>query len=112
MKFYLTAALLLMIAPAMVATVRPTEAKDHVGQSVTVEGIASVHTIASGMTFINLGGKGRNAPFTGVIFKDKASAFPNVQSYDGKTVDVTGTVKSYKGAAEIALDSPSQISAK
>jgi hypothetical protein len=74
--------------------------------------MASVHTIASGMTFIDLGGKGRGAPFTGVIMKDEAGKFSDVQRYDGKTVDVTGTIKMFKGSPEIVLESPSQIAVK
>jgi DNA/RNA endonuclease YhcR with UshA esterase domain len=111
-KKELLASLLLCAAPAWAAPISPTDAKNYVGKSVTVEGIASVHTTGSGMTFIDLGGKGKGAPFTGVIFKDQASVFSNVSSYEGKTVDVTGTVKLYDGSPEIVLDKPDQLSVK
>jgi DNA/RNA endonuclease YhcR with UshA esterase domain len=41
-----------------------------------------------------------------------AAAATSAASYDGKTIDVTGTINLYHGSAEIVLDSPSQISAK
>ena len=68
MKTKLITALVLIATPVLAGPILPTDAKNYVGKSVTVEGVASVHTLASGMTFIDLGGKGKGAPFTGVIF--------------------------------------------
>jgi DNA/RNA endonuclease YhcR with UshA esterase domain len=48
----------------------------------------------------------------GLIFKDKASVFPDVASDDGKTVDIIGTVKLYRGSPEIVLETTGQLSAK
>jgi hypothetical protein len=102
----------LIVTPAIAATYSPTEAQKHVGESATVEGIASVYVAKSGTTFVDLGGSGRDAPFTGVIFKDKAATMPSVQSYSGKVVDITGTIKDYQGKAEIVIEDAGQIKAK
>ncbi len=56
--------------------------------------------------------KAGRRPFMGAILKDKVASSPDVASYDGKALDITGTVKLYHGSAEVVLNSPSQISAK
>ena len=111
MKFLALTALLIS-TPAYAATYTPTEAGSHIGESATVEGMASVYVSKGGTIFVDLGGSGRSSPFAGVIFKDKASVFPNVTSYSGKTVDISGTIKEYHGKPEIILSSPSQMRAK
>lgn len=100
--------------PAVAATITPPEAKAHVGEIVTVEGVASeVHHAASGKAiFIDIGGRYPNNPFAAVIFADDASKFPNVDTLAGKVVDVTGAIRLYRGKPEIILNDPAQIRAK
>jgi DNA/RNA endonuclease YhcR with UshA esterase domain len=109
---YLAIIALVAATPAYSATLSPTDAANHTGENATVEGVASVYVSKGGTIFVDLGGSGRSAPFTGVIFKDKASAVPNVTQYDGKTVDITGLVKQYRGKPEIIINSASQIVVK
>ena len=106
--------LILLATPAVAQTVRPADARAHVGQTVTVEGVVSeVHVASgSGMTFIDMGGRYPDNPFAAVIFRDDASKFPNVAALDGKTVDVTGAVQLYKGKPEIILKSAAQLKRK
>jgi DNA/RNA endonuclease YhcR with UshA esterase domain len=106
--------LALTAIPAAAETIAPAEAKAHVGQSVTVEGVVSeVHHAASGkVTFIDMGGHYPNNTFAGIIFSDDANKFPDVDSLGGKTVDITGTIKLYQGRPEIILNDPAQIKAK
>jgi DNA/RNA endonuclease YhcR with UshA esterase domain len=106
--------LVLTAAPAFAETIRPDEALGRIGQIVTVEGIVSeVHTAASGRaTFIDMGGRYPNNVFAAVIFVDDASKFPNVESLNGKTVDITGSVRLYKGKPEIILNDAAQIKIK
>jgi DNA/RNA endonuclease YhcR with UshA esterase domain len=94
--------------------ISPNETKDHVGQIMTVEGVASeVHHAASGkVTFIDIGGRYPDNAFAGVIFSNDASKFPDVDSFSGKTIDITGRVKLYRGAAEIILNDQTQIRVK
>jgi DNA/RNA endonuclease YhcR with UshA esterase domain len=104
----------LVAVPALAQTITPLEAKDHVGQTVTVEGVvAEVHVDArSGVTFVNLGERFPKQPFTGVVFKDDADGFPNVQQLAGKLVAMTGPVQVYKGRIEMILRDPAQLKAK
>jgi DNA/RNA endonuclease YhcR with UshA esterase domain len=102
------------ITPPAVKVIAPPEAKDHVGETVTVEGIVSeVHHAASGkVTFLDMGGRYPNNPFAGVIFSDDANKFPDIDICDGKTGDVTGRVQRYRGAPEIILNDPGQLKCK
>jgi DNA/RNA endonuclease YhcR with UshA esterase domain len=106
--------LVLAATPAVAETIKPADARTHVGQTVTVEGVVSeVHVVSgSGMTFIDMGGRYPNNTFAGVIFRDDASKFPNVAALNGKTVDVTGPVSLYKGKAEIVLKTAAQLKRK
>jgi len=105
-------------APALAQTQMPAiaaaDAKAHVGQTVTVEGVVSeVHTAASGRaTFIDIGGRYPHHTFTAVIFSRDVTKFSNVDALNGKTVDVTGPVRLPNGRPEIILNDPGQIKAK
>jgi DNA/RNA endonuclease YhcR with UshA esterase domain len=105
-----------MAAPALAQTppIAPAAAKDHVGEQVTIEGVVSeVHHAASGRaTFIDIGGRYPNNPFAAVIFESDAGKFPNVDALDGKTIDITGRIRLYRGAPEIILNDPGQIKTK
>lgn len=105
--------LCLLSTPALAQTISPQDAASHVGKSVTVRGVVDeVHTSNRGNVFLNMGGHYPNQAFTGFIRARDAGAFPNVQSYQGKNVDVSGTIKLYKNKPEIELQSASQINAK
>jgi DNA/RNA endonuclease YhcR with UshA esterase domain len=109
----LALALASIAMPALAQTIAPADAGKHVGQTVTVEGaVSNVHTTGSGMTFIDMGGRYPDNPFTAVIFSDDAGKFPDADEFDGKTVDITGPVRLYKGKAEIILKSADQIKIK
>src|SRR5579862_6723791 len=69
-------------APAL-PVYSPAEAADHAGQTITVEGVASIYKARDGTVFVDLGGQGRNSPFAGVVFVQNVAAFANVYSYDG-----------------------------
>jgi DNA/RNA endonuclease YhcR with UshA esterase domain len=106
--------LALAVTPALAETIPPSDTPKYVGKSVTVEGpVNEVHHAASGkVTFIDMGGRYPNNTFAGVIFSDDTSKFPGVDSLEGKTVDITGTIKLYQGRTEIILNDPAQIKAK
>jgi DNA/RNA endonuclease YhcR with UshA esterase domain len=98
---------------AAAQTIQPADAPAHVGQTVTVEGdVSNVHKVAAGVTFIDMGGRYPDNTFTAVILPDDAKKFPDVNSLNGKTVDVTGAVRLYKGKPEILLTDAAQIKAK
>jgi DNA/RNA endonuclease YhcR with UshA esterase domain len=106
--------LVLMPISALAQTVKPGDAKSHVGQSVTVEGVvADVHHAASGSAiFLDFGGRYPNSEFAAVIFARDESKFSKIDALGGKTVDVTGPIRLYHGKPEIILNRAAQIKAK
>lgn len=114
--FVLGLGLALAAAPSLAQTpaIAAADAKAHVGQTVTVEGVvAEVHTAASGRaTFIDIGGRYPDNTFTAVIFSRDVTKFANVDALNGKTVDITGPVRLHNGKPEIILNDPGQIKAK
>jgi DNA/RNA endonuclease YhcR with UshA esterase domain len=102
------------LAAAQTPPIAPAAAKDHVGEQVTIEGVVSeVHHAASGrVTFIDMGGRYPSRPFAAVIFQSDAGKFPNVDALDGKTIDVSGRIRLYRGTPEIIVNDPGQIKVK
>lgn len=101
--------LALLATPALAATYTPTQAAQHVGETATVAGVASVYHAHGGEIFIDMGGAGRGAPFSGFIAQDKAARFPDAAAWNGKTLRITGKIALYQGKAEIVLTDPSQV---
>jgi DNA/RNA endonuclease YhcR with UshA esterase domain len=115
MKAFVLALLLTVTAaPALAETITAAEAKNHIGQNVTVEGaVSEVHHAESGkVIFIEIGGRYPNNTFAAVIFKDDFNKFSNADSLAGKTIDVTGQIKEYRGRPEIILSDPAQLKVK
>jgi DNA/RNA endonuclease YhcR with UshA esterase domain len=106
--------LCLIATHALAETVQPGDAAKNVGKSVTVEGtVNEVHHAASGkVIFVDMGGKYPNNTFAGVLFPDDAPKFPEIDSLEGKIIDISGTIKLYQGRPEIILNDPAQIKAK
>ena len=110
-RLLLALGLVLVTLPASARTIQSSDARAHVGQTVTVEGkVSNVHTARrSGAIFIDIGGRYPNNSFAVVIFSDDAGKFPDVAALVGKTVDVTGPVRLYRGKPEIVLSAPAQL---
>lgn len=93
-----------------------SDAMDHVGEKVTVEGpvVGTYYARSSNgsPTFLNMG---RDYPdpdrFTAIIWVQNRDNFPSApeDTYRGKTIRVTGKVAVYKGSAQIEVKSPSRI---
>lgn len=92
-------------------TIPQEQAGSYVGQTVTVEGkVSEVHTTRSGSaTFINMGGTYPDNTFAGVIFASDMETVGDVSELDGKTVDINGEVRLYRGKPEIVIASRDQI---
>jgi hypothetical protein len=97
--------------PASQGTISPEQASSHEGTSATVEGtVSDVHTARSGrVTFIDMGGSYPNNAFTGVVFASDMATVGDLSDLTGKTVDISGEVKEYRGKPEIIISSRSQI---
>jgi len=97
---------------AQTLTVIPdTEAAQHVGQHITVEGVVGkVFTSKGGNTFPNFGARYPAQTFTGWIpAGTSAASDPAIQSLQGKKVKITGTIELYRGKPEIKVLSRDQI---
>src|SRR6516162_6128504 len=80
---------------AQTLTVVPdTEAAQHVGQHITVEGVvATVFTSKNGNTFLNFGARYPAQTFTSWIpAGTELASDPSLQSFQGKKVRITGTI--------------------
>lgn len=100
---------LLLGSPLHAVTIAYAEAGKHVGQEVTVTGqVSNVRTIASGMTFVNFGARGAADAFT-AVGKPGVVDGETLRAFDGKDVEVTGTVELYNGSPQIVLKAPDSI---
>jgi len=93
------------------------EARLHIGDKAIVKGIVLQLTYykpsdpnKKKIIFLDIDGKYPNQQFTGVIFEENFSKFPNPQIYESKTVRIKGTIDDYKGRPQIILTSQDQIS--
>lgn len=107
-------ALFLIIAagPACAGTIRAEEAGNHIGESATVEGRASIQRMASGEIYLDLDGRGDDSPLSAYVSRWNAARFPYIGDLDGKTVAVSGKIGTFRYRPEIFLTDPSQIAAK
>jgi hypothetical protein len=107
--------ILALISLLLGATLTPgasipfAEAGKHVGEEMTVTGkVSRVSTIPSGMTFVNFGTRGGEGAFTAVAKPGIADA-EKFKGFEGKDVEVTGTIGLYKDSPQIVLKSAEAI---
>ncbi len=89
-----------------------TEAPNHVGEYACVVGKVDHVRTPKETTFLNFCPDYKTCPFGAVIFGSAAFKFPNPNQYEGRTVEITGLIRSYQGRPEIILNDPSQIKIK
>jgi DNA/RNA endonuclease YhcR with UshA esterase domain len=107
---------LALVSTAAVASESLTtaEARNHIGETATVCGhVASAHYAARSHgqpTFINLDKPYPNAPFTVLIWGSDREKFGAPETaYQDRDICVTGQIKQYRNAPEIAASEPKQI---
>ena len=85
--------------------VSDAQAAEHIGQNVTVEGVATaVSTSRKGSTFINFGGVYPNQTFTGWIPAGAPLATDaSIPTLQGKKIKITGRIELYRGKPEIKV---------
>ena len=88
-----------------------SEAAQHVGQTVSVEGtITKVFKSKNGNTFLNFGGDYPDVTFAVWIPQDAPEAAdPNLVNLEGKKVKIVGTIQLYRGKPEIKVSAKEQI---
>jgi hypothetical protein len=81
-----------------------------VGKSGCITGLVlRVYTARTGNTFLDFCPDYRTCPFTSVVFASDQGKFGNLQSLQGKRVEIRGDVVTYQGRAEIILHDPQQV---
>ena len=91
------------------------EAHEIVGEEAVVCGqvmqVATPKGIRGNPTYINMGARYPNHPFTVVIWGRDAMKFPmgTLKSYEGKQISVTGLVEEYQGKPQIVVKEVEQI---
>jgi hypothetical protein len=91
--------------------ITPEQAQGSQGQSVTVEGVASLsdaHGMPEG-TFIRLSTTGRGAAFAGYVAAGNYNRFPDLRDLDGRVISITGVVETTSTIPIIRLTSADQI---
>src|SRR5262249_30473130 len=96
------------------ATLTAAQAKDHVGEIATVCGVVASATFATRSkgqpTFLNLDKPYPEHIFTALIWGSDRPKFGQPENtYKGKRICVTGTIKAYRGVPEIVVTEPGQI---
>ena len=87
-----------------------TEASGHIGEKAKVRGtVLRVFTAKSGVTFFDFCEPYDDCPFSAVVFASDQPKFGDLSRYDGRSVILTGVIKSYNGQAEMVLSSPDQV---
>jgi hypothetical protein len=88
-----------------------TDAGENIGSIASVRGtVVDTYTSKSGTVFLDFCESYKSCPFSGVIFADDVSKFPDLSSLEGSQVTLTGTISSYESQAEMILSDPSQLS--
>jgi hypothetical protein len=81
-----------------------------VGKNGCVTGIVlRVYSAQSGNTFLDFCQDYRTCPFTSVIFATDKNKFGDLESLQGKRVEIRGDIVSYQGRAEVIVRDPQQV---
>jgi DNA/RNA endonuclease YhcR with UshA esterase domain len=102
----------LVLILAQDGALKADQAGAHIGQSATVEGQVSIHKTQAGETYLDIGGTGTSAPFSAYVSRWNRDKFQDVEKLDGKTVQVTGQISTFRDKPEIFLTDPGQVAIK
>lgn len=99
----------LVLLAASEGALAADQAAAHIGEIATVKGRAHVDRTAAGETYIDVGGNGPDAPFSAYVSRWNRVKFQDVDRLDGKKVEITGQISTFRDRPEIFLTDPSQI---
>ena len=71
--------------------------------------VVEVHTIKSGVTYLNFCRDFRDCHFQIVVLADDARRLRDVRVLQGREIRITGKVTSYRGRAEMLWRKPEQL---
>jgi len=81
-----------------------------IGQRGCVSGVVQrVYIARTGNTFMDFCADYRNCPFTSVVFASDSTRFGDLQSLQGRRVEIRGDIVDYQGHAEIVIRDPQQV---
>ncbi|MGH9343740.1 MAG: hypothetical protein ACRD19_08270 [Terriglobia bacterium] len=82
----------------------------HVGENGCVAGyVLRAYTSKAGNTFLDFCPDYRSCPFTSVIFASDHNKFGNLETLEGRQVELHGFISTYHDQAEIIIHDPQQI---
>lgn len=91
-------------------TIQASEAAAHVGETATVVGVlTNVHKTSGKSVLWDIGAKYPDNPMTVYVNKRDTDTVPDVTPLIGKTLAITGLIKTYQGKPEIAVTDPKQV---
>ena len=93
-------------APAKIGT---ADADKYYDQEMIVTGKVVQVSLRPTIVFINLDKPHPGSPFVAVIHSENTNKFGNLDSLQGKSVEIKGMIKEYRDKPEIILRSPGQL---
>ncbi|MGH9401468.1 MAG: hypothetical protein ACRD2P_05100 [Terriglobia bacterium] len=86
------------------------QATSRVGENGCVRGyVLRAYTSKAGNTFLDFCQDYRSCPFTSVIFASDHTKFGNLETLEGRQVELHGFISTYHDQAEIIIHDPAQI---
>jgi len=110
-------AFLSLTGSVFAADIKPDEAKDHAGDTVTVRGTVTQVVVArTGNVFVNFGGENPNQVFSAVVLAKRTPGLAEggktwLTDLKDKTVSVTGKIEINEGKPQIVLTAREDIHA-
>lgn len=109
-RLLIALALLTVASRGHAASLTPTEAAQHVGERITLEGDVAAARVEGDTCVLEFAGTDP-ALFRAVLLIPMISSLPARPDrlYDGHRVRIDGTVRRFRGRVEMVLQSPGQI---
>jgi len=102
--------LFLCISPALADCYPFSSASEHLGEVACIRGkVVKLVIGPTGLHFLNFCEDYKTCPFTVVIFPRDLRDVGDVRTLEGKEIQITGKVKTYKGQLEVILRDRSQL---
>jgi hypothetical protein len=94
---------------AKAAKIGAAEAKDHYNESLVVTGQVVQVSFRPTIVYLNLDKPYPETPFAAAVFAKDTNSFGDLSKLKGKGVEVRGTIKEYRGRAQIVLEHTNQL---